>query len=94
MASICATGESTLLAQAVAYRENSHTINSTSETPTSNTDENTRYTTRGNTWYEKQQAAFAHFWSTIQNHDPKDYKLLNILYDQMQIVGKLPFKPS
>ena len=52
------------------------------------------YTTRGNTWYEKQQAAFAHFWSTIQNHDPKDYKLLNILYDQMQIVGKLPFKPS
>ena len=41
MASICATGESTLLAQAVAYRENSHTINSTSETPTSNTDENT-----------------------------------------------------
>ena len=52
------------------------------------------YTTKGNTWYEKQQAAFSYFWSTIQKHDPKDYKLLNILYDQMQIIGKLPFKPS
>ena len=45
----------------------------------------------GNTWYEKQQGAFANFWSEIQNHDPKDYKLLNILSDFTQIREQLPF---
>ena len=44
----------------------------------------------GNTWYEKQQGAFANFWSVIKNHDPKDYKLLNILSDFTQIREQLP----
>tara|TARA_E500000178_G_C16826286_1_gene663936 strand:+ start:177 stop:845 length:669 start_codon:yes stop_codon:yes gene_type:complete len=48
------------------------------------------YSTRGNTWYEKQQAAFAHFWSTIKKHEPKDYRSLNILHEYMQIIEKLP----
>ena len=37
------------------------------------------YSSMGNTWYEKQQSAFASFWSKMKKCDPNDYKTLNIV---------------